>query len=372
MWCCIKVLKTLALAITLILLAATAHYYYWLGGLEVEATDTEQIVEELVGRRLIPGISIATIKNGEVSWISAKGAADLETNRPVTKETLFESASLTKPVIAEIARRLYQKGSYDLDELVAESISNPRIASKGLWQKVTPRHLLSHSAGFPNWSGDSRNPDRDNELSQDFEPGSAFQYSGEGYGLLLEFLEAKSGRSMSELSQELFDELGMTQSTLIAANVEGDFARSYWVNAPGRNPWRTEQPIAAWSLFTNAEEYSKFLLHSMKGLREIPEFAEPEVKVLEFDQGELFFWSLGWGVYQGNRTLHFQWGDNGPFKSLAIFDLKSRDGPVYFINGSLGTIYSDELVASVLGDISPITNWFSDSRLEYVRRWIGL
>lgn len=364
--CCIKYIKLILGGLVLSAIGVTIHYQNWVRGLVPEISgSTEAVARELVARQLIPGISFAVIEDKRITQTLVLGVADLETGRVNTAETLFEAASLTKPLIAEIARRLYVDGLFSLDELVAQSISNPRVEKTDLWQQVTVRHLLAHSAGFPNWTGDSREVDRDNPLQQDFVPGTDFQYSGEGYGLLLEFLEAKSGRTMVELCDELFAELGMTRSIIVTKNSNAEFARGHWINVPSRHPWRTEQPIAAWSMMTNAEDYGRFMLHVMQNLSD--DFAEPQVEV-----DEMLSWSLGWGVLEKpEHRLHFQWGDNGPFKALAVFNRSSGDGVVYFINGSLGTYYADNLVAPVLGDISEASSWFSDPRLEYVRRWVG-
>lgn len=367
-------MKYIAIALLLIVVATTGHYQVWSQQLEIPALDTtEAVAQDLIDRKLIPGIAYAIILNGEISEVRVLGSADLETGQALELQTLFESASLTKPIIVEIARRLHEQGLFDLDEAVAETIDNPRAKDARYWSEVTPRHLLSHRAGYPNWSGDSRDPDRSNSLEPNFRPGTDFDYSGEGYGLLLEFLEAKAGRSMIALSDELFADLGMTSSTLVAANLDGDFARGHWIVEPGRQAWRTSRPIAAYSLFTNAPDYGRFLQHVMQVYKTEQVFSVHEPTFEIFANGDSLAWSLGWGVLlRGESQLHFQWGDNGPFKALAMFDAEKGNGIVYFCNGSLGTVFADELSRPVLGDIRSASEWFSNPILEYFRRHIGL
>ncbi len=356
------------------LAVATVHYHIWRQKLSIESHDSvAAIAQTLVERRFVPGLAYAVIRQGQVVEVAQIGLADASTGRELTPDTLFEAASLTKPVIAEISRRLYRDGIFALDESVAATISNPRVAEAAYWQQVTPRHLLSHTAGFPNWSGDSRVHDRQNKLKQDFVPGTEFQYSGEGYGLLLEFLEAKSGKSIVELSETLFQALGMNQSTLIAATVEGDFARGHWIVEPGRQPWRTDRAIAAYSLFTTPKDYARFVQHTMLQLRQDAEFAKPSIEFESGPDGSQLGWALGWGVLiREDDTLYYQWGDNGPFKALAMFELTTGDGLVYFCNGSLGTVFASELADPIFADVSTASNWFSSPLLEYIRPLIGL
>ena len=277
--------------------------------------------------------------------------------------------------MAEIARRLYEDDVFDLDEEIADAISNDRITDDATWRALTPRHLLSHTSGLPNWSGDSRAPDRSDPLNFDFEPGSDFQYSGEGYGLLLEFLESKSGRSAEELASELFSELAMTHSTLIGQNFEGQYARGHWRVSAARQSWRTDQPIAAYSLFTNAEDYAKFLIYVVtkhaSGMDGDDPFPKVQIEYKSTHTGETLGWSLGWGTLQRETDLvYFQWGDNGAFRSFAAFDPITQNGIVYFANGSFGTIYADELAAPVLGNIDPASSWFSGEVKEIARIWL--
>lgn len=288
--------------------------------------------------------------------------------------TLYEAASLTKPLVAEIARRLHKQGVFDLDEKIAETISNDRVVNAQAWKKLTPRDLLSHTSGFPNWSGDSRDPDRGDRLEFAFEPGTRFQYSGEGYGVLLMFLEAKAGRSGIDLAAELFQEIGMSNSTLTGRKFAGHYARGHWRSAPGRQGGRTNEPVAAYSLFTNAHDYGKFLVFVMRehaaGLDGDDPFPATQTKFETARSGELLGWSLGWGTLKrADANIYFQWGDNGAFRSFAAFDPATGNGIAYFTNGSLGTIYADELAAPVLGDVKTASSWFSDPIKELARTW---
>jgi CubicO group peptidase (beta-lactamase class C family) len=367
------------LAIFALLIGA---YLIWaLQNLQLDSAkprSTKAVAVELIERKLLPSISFAVIENGQIGDVQTVGIADFATGERVTNDTLYEAASLTKPVVAELARRLHKQGLFDLDEAVSDTIALDRIADRVARKKITPRHLLSHSSGLPNWSGDNRNPARTDALELRFEPGSAFQYSGEGYGILLAFLEAKSGRSADTLARELFSELGMTHSTLIGLGHKGSFARGHWGVSPDRQPWKTPAPVAAYSLFTNAKDYARFVQYVMKnhvaGRVSGDPFVAAHINVVaaSADQNaEALGWSLGWGTLrQKNRTIYFQWGDNGAFRSFAAFDPKTGNAIVYFTNGSFGTVFADELAEPALGDINLASSWFASPLKEIARTWL--
>ena len=339
---------------------------------------TKAIAAELVERKLLPSISYAVIENGQIGAVETAGIADFATGDPVTDDTLYEAASLTKPVVAELARRLHKQGLFDLDEAVSDTISLDRISDRGAGQKITPRQLLSHSTGLPNWSGDNRNPTRKDALDLRFKPGYAFQYSGEGYGFLLAFLEAKSGKSADALAHEMFNELGMVNSTLVGRGHKGHFARGHWGVSPDRQPWKTPAPVAAYSLFTNAEDYARFVQYVMQNHAADLVSGNPfpvvhiNVNPTASDHDtEALGWSLGWGTLeQKERSVYFQWGDNGAFRSFAAFDPKTGNAIVYFTNGSYGTLFADELAQPTLGDITTASSWFADPIKEIARTWL--
>ena len=86
---------------------------------------------------------------------------------------------------------------------------------------------------------------------------------------------------------------------------------------------------------------------------------------------EALGWSLGWGTLeQKERSIYFQWGDNGAFRSFAAFDPKTGNAIVYFTNGSYGTLFADELAEPVLGDITTASSWFAGPLKEIARTWL--
>jgi CubicO group peptidase (beta-lactamase class C family) len=184
---------------------------------ELEAT-LDRKLPAAVGRR-VPAVQVALVEGGRIVYEKAFGLADRESGRKADASTLFQVASISKSVTAWGALRLAQEGRLDLDA--------PVMAQEGRWKLppssfdaggVTPRRLLSHTAGlaafgFPGVSPDQRLPSLEESLSGNNEgkgrrepsrelrlvaaPGSAFSYTGGGYTLLQLLIEERSGQDFA-------------------------------------------------------------------------------------------------------------------------------------------------------------------------------
>ena len=129
------------------------------------------------------------VQGGKLVWERQEGVADASSTQPVSKDSLFPAASLSKPVVALAALGLLDAGKLELDRPLKSYVPDHTPADpRG--DLVTMRHVLSHSSGYRNWRN---SPDQ--QLVPDFEPGSRFQYSGEGYYYLQRVIEKVSGRA---------------------------------------------------------------------------------------------------------------------------------------------------------------------------------
>jgi len=129
----------------------------------------ERDVPEWMNSADVPGMSIALLRNGDVVWQHGFGVRDSKTKEPVNDDTVFEAASLSKPVFAYAVMKLVDAGRFDLDKPLNEYLPgdydvgpDPRLA------QITARRVLSHTTGFPNWRG------RDGKLKIFFTPGERF------------------------------------------------------------------------------------------------------------------------------------------------------------------------------------------------------
>lgn len=109
----------------------------------------DQLMRKAVDQRIFPGAVLLVARSGEVIWHEAYGMADLFSARPVKRETVFDLASLTKPLVtAAVIMLLVQQGRMDLNRPVQEYW--PSFNANGR-ESITLRHLLSHTAGLPAW-----------------------------------------------------------------------------------------------------------------------------------------------------------------------------------------------------------------------------
>ena len=133
-----------------------------------------QEIPPLMKKADIPGLSIAIIQNGVLSWVHNFGVADRERNTPVTDQTLFSAASLSKTVFAYIVLQLSEEGKIDLDTPLSHYWPTP-ITDDPRLNRITARIVLSHRTGFPDWRPHG------GQLKMYFKPGERFSYSGQGY-----------------------------------------------------------------------------------------------------------------------------------------------------------------------------------------------
>jgi CubicO group peptidase (beta-lactamase class C family) len=206
----------------------------------------------------VPGISIAVVDAGRIAWAKGYGVADSSSRRPVTTGTLFQAASISKPVSAMGALLLVQKGLVDLDGDVNAALKSWTIPANELTRAspVTLRMLLNHTSGAVHTG-----PIEIASL-----PGSSFSYSGTGYEILQQLIVDVSGKPFEEFMQaEVLRPLGMTSSTfaqplpesLLPIAATGHYAGGKPM--PGR--FRIAPQLAAAGLWSTPTDIAKYLLN---------------------------------------------------------------------------------------------------------------
>ncbi|HEX7708857.1 MAG TPA: serine hydrolase domain-containing protein [Thermoanaerobaculia bacterium] len=185
----------------------------------------------------VPAVSYAIIENGRVVTAVAHGVADLQSGRPATPDTLFQAASISKPVTAMAVLDLVEEGKLRLDDPVNSMLRSWRLPENELTAAtpVTLRLLLSHSAGttvhgFPGYAIDAPRPTLAQILSGeppantvavqvDLAPDTKFRYSGGGTTLAQAVLIDRSGLTFPELMRRtVLGPLGMRSSVRAAAS----------------------------------------------------------------------------------------------------------------------------------------------------------
>ncbi|HSF83368.1 MAG TPA: serine hydrolase domain-containing protein [Anaerolineales bacterium] len=155
----------------------------------------------------VPGLSIALIQAGKITWTEGFGETNTITGRKVAGDTVYEVASISKAVAAYAALRLVERGLLALDEPVHHYLSQPWLPPSATAEQITLRHLLAHTSGLTN----QLNP-LDKTIA--FLPGERYLYSGVGYTYLQVLMEQVTGKSLEQIAEEMvFKPLQMDSSS---------------------------------------------------------------------------------------------------------------------------------------------------------------
>ncbi|MCQ8186477.1 serine hydrolase domain-containing protein [Parvularcula maris] len=315
------------------------------------------VFEELLGAFDVPGMALATLTGCEPDGVTAVGSANLQTSEPVTANTAFEAASLTKPLFAYLVLQLADEGVIDLDQPLPP-FPAPRVEDREAFAKVTPRMILTHRTGMPNWAGDSQDEDRTDAISFESEPGEAYSYSGEAFEILRAYVEAKSGRTFQELFE---DRLGAampnssvdgtlrgqaTSSRGYVSASDGSSSRSLYLT-----PHRTG---AAWGLVTTAGDYARFLDEVCRGegLSEAmqADMLRPQAPLPQGMMPGPASYGLGWVMLQlGPDEIAMHTGNNDEYRSLAAFLPATGEGYVILTNGRNG----EDMISAIMEQAQP-------------------
>lgn len=319
----------------------------------LQAQISHSRIAPLLEKGEIPGMSLAFIQDTTITAVTF-GYKDRDAKELVGPNTVFQAASLSKPVVALLALKLHEKRKLDLDQPLWRLVTYPKINQIRYAKKITPRMVLSHTSGLPNWSGTSINLSR--------EPGSSWSYSGEAFVWLSKVIEQVLDQPFEEaVKEEIFQPLNMQHSSFVWDNsFEEDYAAAYDEIGVNTSYKKFLNPNAAASLWTTASDYARFLRAILQQQLIRPEswrlLLSPQAEVPE--SGNALQWSLGWGIQKvDEKPVYWHWGDNRVFRSFTAFDLKEKKAFVYFSNSENGLSVLEEL-GSLFGQrLAPIADW---------------
>jgi CubicO group peptidase (beta-lactamase class C family) len=325
----------------------------------------EADIARLMAEMAVPGLALAVIRDGHVVQTAAHGTRNAKRWEPVGESTIFEAASLSKPVFAYAALQLVEAGRLSLDEPLSARLPD-HIRGDPRADAITARHVLAHTTGLPNWRSDTH------PLRTYFAPGDRFSYSGEGFVYLQRAVERIAGEPLDALADRLvFAPLRMRHSSYVwRERFEPDHALPHdEAQRPGIKI-KPAEGNAAYSLQTTASDFARFLGAVLAGAGLKPSTArlwlEPCVNVpkgrfqcLDPDGPELdrrVAWGLGWGLEPDAGTF-FHWGSNVGASAFAIGAPGSRTAIVAFTNGDNGPSITPEIVGAVIPGARPSLTW---------------
>lgn len=351
----------------------------------------------------VPGIGLAVVERGEVVWARGFGVTHALTRAPVAANTLFEDASLSKPVFAYLVLQLVDQGVIELDAPLVRYRRPDYLADHPWIDAITVRDVLRHSTGLPNWRQDPANE----KLVPAVKPGTRIDYSGEAIFWLQLVVETLTGESLDASMQRLlFGPAGMQGSSyswnadLAARSVYGH--RAVEDETPGMPPqmlreqWSAAQvvadrwgkPLSAWryedaaralpevqaitpkglvnwpgdilanaaaSLRTTPTAYARFMALMVRTPREPWQITEATRRAMLSKQidvpGRWTEKGLGWNLEATPRgPVFYHSGSNGGiFKNFALGDAAGQRALVALTNGGSGNVLYRRVVRAATG-----------------------
>ena len=277
-------------------------------------------IPHLQEEHAVPAVGVGLIENGRIKYIKVFGEHQNGMRAP--DDTIFNVASIAKPVVTMAVLKLVQSGEWDLDEPLFHHWTDPDIKDHPYLQLLTSRHVLTHSTGFRNWRRHFEN----GRLNFDFKPGTGYQYSGEGMEYLRRAIEAKFDIPFNELMTSLvFKPANMNNSTLEWLSPDKLKKFSHWYDGDGNKHqinYETPRANAADDLLTTIEDLSNFSIAVMEQQlvsgNVYRDMMRPQVAV-----NNRLSRGLGWVVLpnlaEGEIALNHDGGDPGVSTAMTLF-----------------------------------------------------
>lgn len=344
----------------------------------------------------VPGAAVAVVDRGRLAWSRSFGVKNILTRDPVREDSLFEAASMTKPVFAYVVMRLADEKRLDLDKPLVAYRRPAYLGQDPNLELVTARHVLAHSTGLPNWGS--------GPLVTRNAPGSNYTYSGEAFIWLQLVVETIMGMGLGDVMQaKLFGPAGMSRSSFgWDAEIAGSAVFGHSEPPEGeqklppqptrelgdrllRIASKRRKPIASWTyedsieamretdpktppsthdllvnsaggLLMTASDYAKFMALMMdrpeRAAWEISDAARRAMLTPQLDvRGQDISRGLGWELEQSSGGPLFQHsGSNyGIFKTLGVGDARGGRAIVVFTNAANGNALAARVVRQATG-----------------------
>jgi CubicO group peptidase (beta-lactamase class C family) len=329
----------------------------------------DRLVPALIEELHVPGVAIALIQDRRLVWSKGYGVRNAQSREPVTAETVFEAASMSKPILGMLALQLVEQGRLDLNRPLAAYRPEQILPDLPARDRVTARMVLSHTSGFPNWRPGGE--EREGPIPLLFEPGSQFSYSGEGIFYLQRVMERITDQPLDRWATgHLFAPLGLANTSFAwTPAIEAQLSSGHRDDGTVLAKSKYLHPNAAYSLYTTAKDYAGLLIEAMKAERgnstilsqtlirealahQVHLDSRAPVERPGRASGSAVFWGLGWSINateQGDIAQHSGANMTG-FRCFSQFSPSRGTGLVILTNGTQG----GELwtrVAATIGDL---------------------
>ena len=316
----------------------------------------------------VPGVSIAVIHDGEIQWARGFGVTRVG-GPPVTAKTLFQAASISKPVSALAVLQLVQAGRLDLDTDVNRYLKSWKTPSNAFTEKhpITLRELLTHNAGvtvhgFRGYASDAPIPTLTQVLDGtppanspairvDTTPGTAWRYSGGGYVIVQQLLEDVTGTPFAQLMRDsVLVPIAMTESTFdqpLPPSRMVDVALPYRSSGrPVRGGPHVYPERAPAGLWTTPSDLARYALEVQRALAGSGRILSTVTATQMLTPG-MNQWGLGPMIAGSPARPYFEHsGANEGYRcELRVYE--TGDGAVVMTDGDDGGVLINELMRTI-------------------------
>ncbi|HCU93196.1 MAG TPA: serine hydrolase [Actinobacteria bacterium] len=256
---------------------------------EVDKHEMEARVGAILNRRPAVGFAVGVVRNGSLEFFHGHGVADIASNTPITQDTVFRIASITKTFTAIAVMQLWEQGLVDLDAPASGYLRAYRlIPARASFRPATVRHLLTHTSGIPELIRPSRSLryvfGESFKLGQPLpslaeyyrgglrlvaEPGTRFTYTDHNFATLGQIVEDVSGLPLARyLWEHIFQPLGMAGTDLLRSEaVTSRLATGYTLGSRGAKAVTDRQWVtaAASSVYSTPRDIARYLAALLGG-----------------------------------------------------------------------------------------------------------
>lgn len=299
----------------------------------------------------VPGVAIALTFRDSVHWAAGFGVPD-GAGSQVTPHTVFQAASLGKPVFAHLVVKLEAERDWSLAQPIGCWTPEGAVPSESV--RLSAEALLSHTSGL-------RYDSETDRIVLDAGARGEWSYSGAGYVLLQRALEASEGRGLEEIARsELFVPWGLHATSFVTPEA-GAVAIGHDRSGQPLPERRWSEPNAASSFHTSAMDYARFMIFAAGlGGSAPPSWARLTTRRATVREDLGLFWGAGWALEQNHdgSVAAFHWGSNPGFKSFALLHREREIGLVILTNGDHGLELAEEVVRILDDEPHPLFEFY--------------
>ena len=369
-------------------------------GSKIEKEELTGKIKSLMESAHVQGLAVSIFNNNEVVYQKAFGYENGSTKDSLNINSIFYGASLSKAVFSILVLQLVEEGKINLDTPLQNYIDKPLpeydfnrnwrgyddLKGDKRYEKITARMCLSHTTGFPNWRFLTKSGfDINGKLHFLYDPGTRYNYSGEGFSLLQFVVEKITGKGLEEIAQErIFQPLGMDRTSYIYV-LQEEFKNQY-VYGHDKNqkiiPFdEADEAGAAGSIGTTLSNYSEFMKSVLKkkllsevlfdemftqqiSINSKQQFGPNALVETNENRGINLGYGLGWGLLEspdGNGA--FKEGHAEGFQHYSIIFPEKQIGMIILSNSDNAESMFKELLEISIGDI--YTPWKWENYIPY-------